>query len=72
MTLIYIYFCRSQIYLETDFEIGHYLKERVIPRAALFFTGEMDEDYSDDESLDLPDNYDDEIEEIAIAEAGDN
>lgn len=31
--------------LEADFEIGHYLKERVVPRAVLYFTGE----YNDDE-----------------------
>lgn len=37
--------------MENDFEVGHYIKERVIPRAVLFFTGEIDEDISDDESL---------------------
>jgi hypothetical protein len=34
--------------LESDFEVGHYLKERVVPRAVLFFTGEIDEEMSDD------------------------
>lgn len=59
--------------METDFELGHYLKDRVIPRAVLFYTGEIDEDMSDDESLDFPDHYGDEIEEIATAsETGDN
>jgi len=40
-----------QALLTADFEIGHYIRERVIPRAVLFFTGEGldDEDYDDDE-----------------------
>lgn len=37
--------------LETDFEIGHYLKERIIPRAVLYYTGENnDDDIESDES----------------------
>jgi nucleosome assembly protein 1-like 1 len=44
-----------------DFEIGHFFKERVIPKAVLYFTGEIaDEDY---------DEYDEEDEED---EDGDN
>jgi len=37
--------------LATDIEIGHLLRERVVPRAVLFFTGEAsdDEDYDDEE-----------------------
>jgi nucleosome assembly protein 1-like 1 len=59
--------------LENDFEIGHYLKERVIPRAVLFFTGEIDEDLSEDDSLDYgADVYDGEMELENIAEGGDN
>ncbi|PAA73230.1 hypothetical protein BOX15_Mlig006736g2 [Macrostomum lignano] len=42
--------------LQSDFEIGHFLRERVIPRAVLYFTGEglEDEDYEseDDEGED--------------------
>ncbi|CAG9854139.1 unnamed protein product [Phyllotreta striolata] len=30
--------------LTTDFEIGHYIRERIVPRAVLFFTGEGCED----------------------------
>ena len=26
--------------LAADFEIGHFIRERIIPRAALYFTGE--------------------------------
>jgi hypothetical protein len=42
-------------YLENDFEVGHYLKERVIPRAVLYYTGEIDE------IDDAEDNDDEEI-----------
>lgn len=34
--------------LATDFEIGHFFRERIIPRAVLYFTGEALED---DESV---------------------
>lgn len=58
--------------MENDFEIGHYLKERVVPRAVLFFTGEIDEDISEgDDSLDY--NADLMEEEFAESETiGDN
>jgi hypothetical protein len=36
--------------LTADFEIGHYIRDRIIPRAVLFFTGEaLEEDEFDDE-----------------------
>ncbi|XP_055642061.1 nucleosome assembly protein 1-like 1 [Toxorhynchites rutilus septentrionalis] len=35
-------------FLETDFEIGYYIKERVIPRATSFFVGEIDDTDLDD------------------------
>ena len=41
-----------QALLQVDFEIGHYIRERIVPRAVLFFTGEaLDEesDYDEDE-----------------------
>merc|ERR1712088_372581 len=35
----------TQELLTADFEIGHYIRERIIPRAVLFFTGEaLEED----------------------------
>lgn len=41
--------------LTTDFEIGHYIRERIVPRAVLFYTGEAiedeDEDYEDEDEL---------------------
>ena len=30
--------------LSADFEIGHFIRERIIPRAVLYFTGEAIED----------------------------
>uniref|UniRef100_A0A8C5MAT2 Nucleosome assembly protein 1-like 1 n=1 Tax=Leptobrachium leishanense TaxID=445787 RepID=A0A8C5MAT2_9ANUR len=41
--------------LTADFEIGHFLRERIIPRSVLYFTGEAIEDDDDD--------YDEEGEE---------
>jgi nucleosome assembly protein 1-like 1 len=33
--------------LGADFEIGHFIRERIVPRAVLYFTGEaMEEDVS--------------------------
>lgn len=38
----------SEFTLATDFEIGHFFRERIVPRAVLYFTGEAMED---DESV---------------------
>lgn len=52
----------TQELLTSDFEIGHYIRERVVPRAVLFFTGEaLEEDY--DEEDDDDDEGEDEGEE---------
>uniref|UniRef100_A0A3B5MV45 Uncharacterized protein n=1 Tax=Xiphophorus couchianus TaxID=32473 RepID=A0A3B5MV45_9TELE len=34
----------SELNLATDFEIGHFFRERIVPRAVLYFTGEALED----------------------------
>ncbi|KAG5846127.1 hypothetical protein ANANG_G00146460 [Anguilla anguilla] len=34
----------SEAILAADFEIGHFLRERIVPRAVLYFTGEAIED----------------------------
>lgn len=34
----------SEFTLASDFEIGHFFRERVVPRAVLYFTGEAVED----------------------------
>merc|ERR1711936_234528 len=50
----------TQELLTADFEIGHYIRERIIPRAVLFFTGEALEE----------DDYDEEEEEEEEGEEG--
>ncbi|XP_018333059.1 nucleosome assembly protein 1-like 1-A [Agrilus planipennis] len=47
--------------LTSDFEIGHYIRERIIPRAALYFTGDATED--DDFEEEEADEDDEEEEE---------
>lgn len=44
--------------LSTDFEIGHFLRARIIPKAVLFYTGDIVDDCDDDE-----DDFDEEEEE---------
>merc|ERR1712203_679371 len=39
----------TQDLLTADFEIGHYIRDRIIPRAVLFFTGEALEEDDFDE-----------------------
>lgn len=34
----------AEAILAADFEIGHFIRERIIPRAVLYFTGEALED----------------------------
>ncbi|KAJ8955298.1 hypothetical protein NQ314_006911 [Rhamnusium bicolor] len=46
--------------LTTDFEIGHYIRERIIPHAVLFFTGEGCEDEDDFEEEEEEEDDDDE------------
>ena len=38
--------------LATDFEIGHFIRERLVPRAVLFFTGEANDDEDEDDEDD--------------------
>merc|ERR1712241_1505771 len=54
----------TQELLTSDFEIGHYIRERVVPRAVLFFTGEaLEEDDFDEEEDDDEDEGEEEGEE---------
>ncbi|XP_017090313.2 nucleosome assembly protein 1-like 1 [Drosophila bipectinata] len=55
----------SQQILATDFEIGHFLRARIIPKAVLYFTGDIvdDEDDEDEEEFEgEDDDYDDDEE----------
>jgi len=49
-----------QTLLEADFEMGHFIRDQLIPRAVLYFTGEAVEEDTDDEDDDYDD--DDELE----------
>merc|ERR1712243_459816 len=42
----------TEAILAVDFEIGHFFRERLIPKAVLFYTGEAIEEDSDDEDED--------------------
>ena len=48
--------------LAADFEIGHFFRERFIPKAVLFYTGEAIEDDSDDEDFE-----DEEVKELSFS-----
>lgn len=40
----------TQIRLTNDFEIGQYIRERIVPRAVLYYTGEaLEDDYEEEE-----------------------
>ncbi|XP_017070173.1 nucleosome assembly protein 1-like 1 [Drosophila eugracilis] len=52
----------SQQILATDFEIGHFIRARIIPKAVLYYTGDIvdDEDDEDEEEFENEeDDYDD-------------
>ncbi len=52
--------------LATDFQIGHYIRENLIPKAILYYTGEIfDDDYefSDDEEEEEQNSFKEEIGE---------
>lgn len=50
----------AEAVLQSEFEIGQFLRERVIPRAVLYFTGEaLDDDYEDEEEEEEMDEEDD-------------
>lgn len=49
----------TEALLAADFEIGHFFRERLIPKAVLFFTGEAIEEDSDDEYEDEEDEDED-------------
>uniref|UniRef100_A0A3B3Q5W9 Nucleosome assembly protein 1-like 1 n=1 Tax=Paramormyrops kingsleyae TaxID=1676925 RepID=A0A3B3Q5W9_9TELE len=49
----------SEAVLAADFEIGHFIRERIVPRAVLYFTGEAIEDDDDDEGEEEADEEND-------------
>ncbi|KAG7162464.1 nucleosome assembly protein 1-like 1 isoform X2 [Homarus americanus] len=55
----------TQALLTADFEIGHYIRERIVPRAILFYTGEAldDEDFEEEEGEEGEEGDDEEEED---------
>ncbi|KAK9497507.1 hypothetical protein O3M35_004213 [Rhynocoris fuscipes] len=54
----------TQALLTSDFEIGHYIRERIVPNAVLYYTGEAlddEEEYDDDEGDEEEDEDSDEM-----------
>ncbi|GAA6107866.1 nucleosome assembly protein 1-like 4a isoform X1 [Tachysurus ichikawai] len=49
--------------LATDFEIGHFFRERIIPKAVLYFTGEALEDDESFEEEDVEEGDEEDLEE---------
>ena len=63
----------TQALLTSDFEIGHYIRERIVPRAVLYYTGEgledEDEDYEEEGDEDDPEEEDEDDEESSPTNA---
>ena len=53
---------------EADFEIGHFLKEFLIPKAVLYYTGELidEANYDDEEDYDDEDEGDEDEENVRV------
>ncbi|XP_077084793.1 nucleosome assembly protein 1-like 4b isoform X2 [Siphateles boraxobius] len=64
----------SEFTLATDFEIGHFFRERIIPRAVLYFTGEAleDDESFEEEELDEDEEEDKDEEDEDDEEEGDS
>ena len=59
------FFSPAKALLTADFEIGHYIRERIVPRAVLFFTGEALEDESDVEEEESDEDEDEDSDNDA-------
>lgn len=55
----------TQELLTADFELGHYIRERIVPRAVLYFTGEAleEDDYDEEDDEEEEDGEEGEEEE---------
>merc|ERR1712010_302941 len=62
----------TQALLTADFEIGHYIRERIVPRAVLFFTGEALDEEESDEDEDDEDADSDQDEDFDPSKAKEN
>lgn len=50
------------LYLMTEYETGQYIKDKIIPKAVLYFSGELDE--MDDDDYDDGEDYDEDDEDL--------
>jgi len=63
----------TQMRLTNDFEIGQYIRERIVPRAVLYFTGEaLEDDYEEEEEEEGEEEDDEEEEEGEGGNTGQN
>lgn len=61
--------------LTTDYEIGHYLRERIVPRAVLYYTGEGiedEDDFEEEEEEDDEEEEEDSDKEVFKKESAEN
>lgn len=42
--------------MEADFEFGHFIKERIVPKAVLYYTGEIDDIVDNDDVSTISDD----------------
>ncbi|XP_048829475.1 nucleosome assembly protein 1-like 4a isoform X2 [Brienomyrus brachyistius] len=61
----------SELILATDFEIGHFFRERIVPHAVLYFTGEALEDDESYEEEELEEGEEEDHEEDEDEEGDD-
>ncbi|KAF5302357.1 hypothetical protein FQA39_LY10396 [Lamprigera yunnana] len=61
--------------LTSDFEIGHYIRERIVPRAVLYYTGEVleeEEDYEEEEDDEEEEEEDSDGKGVVVKPADQN
>ncbi|XP_050070120.1 nucleosome assembly protein 1-like 1 [Anopheles maculipalpis] len=58
----------TQFLIARDFEVGHFLRARIIPKAVLYYTGEVIDDDDDDDDDEEEEEEEDEEEEEENAE----
>ncbi|XP_051172386.1 nucleosome assembly protein 1-like 1 isoform X1 [Leptopilina boulardi] len=61
----------TQALVTSDFEIGHYIRERIVPRAVLYYTGEVLEDEEDDDYEEDEEDDEDDVDDEDDAEEED-
>lgn len=52
---------------EADFEIGHFLKEFLIPKAVLYYTGELVDEANYDDEDEFDDEGDEEDDNVRVS-----